>query len=311
MLPILAYISAQREDIDLCFIYTHKRKEGIAMDWSMRMNRALDYIEANLDGEIDFAYAAKLAFCSVNNYSNMFLMITGIQLSEYIRRRRLSLAALELQSNDVKIIDIALKYGYSSPTAFNRAFQNQHKVPPQYARSRGIPLVTYPRISLQIQVKGDTEMKVRIEKKPAFTIVGCKRQFRNDAVVNLIPDFWSETPRETYELLLSLMNTDQQGFIGLCADFNGKHEFDYWIAAVSTKEAPEGLETYKVKAATWAILEQDGNLLELVNRFWKEWLPSSGYRRADESIPDIEVYPESDMPKSNYNYELWFPVVKE
>ncbi|MEN6315127.1 MAG: AraC family transcriptional regulator [Clostridiaceae bacterium] len=281
------------------------------MDWSARMNRALDYIEANLDGEIDFAHAAKLAFCSANNFSNMFLMATGIQLSEYIRRRRLSLAALELQSSDVKIIDIALKYGYSSPTAFNRAFQNQHKVSPQYARSRGIPLITYPRISLQIQVKGDVEMKVRIEKKPAFTVVGLKRQFQNDAVVNLIPNFWGETPRAIYDLLLSLMNTEPQGFIGMCSDFDGKHEFDYWIAAATTEEAPENCEKYNVKAATWAILEQDGDLMELANRFWKEWLPSSGYRRADESIPDIEVYPERDMPKPNFKYELWFPVIKE
>lgn len=174
-----------------------------------------------------------------------------------------------------------------------------------------IPLITYPRISLQIQVKGDAEMKVRIEKKPALTIVGLKRQFRNDAVVNLIPDFWSETSQATYYLLLSLMNAEPQGFIGMCSDFDGKHEFDYWIAAATMKEAPEGLETYKVKAATWAILEQDEDLMELANRFWKEWLPSSGYRRADESIPDIEVYSERDMPKPNYKYELWFPVVKE
>jgi AraC family transcriptional regulator len=281
------------------------------MDWSERMNRALDYIEANLDGEISFTYAAKLAFCSANNFSNMFLMATGIQLNEYIRRRRLSLAALELQSSDSKIIDIALKYGYSSPTAFNRAFQKQHKVPPQYARSRRIPLITYPRISLQIQLKGDAEMKVRIEKKPPFTIVGIKRQFRNDAIVNLIPDFWSNTTKATYDLLLSLMNTEPQGFIGLCADFDGRHEFDYWIGAATTKEAPEGFWTYEVKAVTWAILEQDENLMELANRFWTEWLPSSGYRRADESVPDIEVYPERDMPKPNFKYELWFPVVKE
>lgn len=281
------------------------------MDWSVRMNRALDYIEANLDGEIDFACAAKLAFCSSNNFSNMFLMATGIQLNEYIRRRRLTLAGLELQSNDEKIIDIALKYGYSSPTAFNRAFQNQHKVPPLYARVRKVPLITYPRISLQIQIKGDAEMKVRIEKKPAFTLAGVKKQFRNDAVVNLIPDFWSETPKATYDILLSLMDTEPKGFIGLCADFNGRHEFDYWIAAATTKETPEGLGAFKVISTTWAILEQDGNLMELANRFWKEWLPSSGYRRAEESVPDIEVYPEPDMPKANFKYELWFPVVKE
>ena len=212
------------------------------MDWTTRMNKALDYIEENLDADIDLKQAARLAFCSLNSFSNMFLIATGIQMSEYIRRRRLSLAALELQNSDEKIIDISMKYGYSSPTAFNRAFQNQHKVSPQYARSRKIPLVTYPRISLQINLKGDVEMKVRIEKKPAFSIVGIKKKFRNDAVVNLIPEFWGGTTKETYNKLLSIANSVPKGFIGMCADFDGKHEFDYYIAVSSTSKAPEGFE---------------------------------------------------------------------
>ena len=281
------------------------------MDWTTRMNRALDYIEESLDAEINLKQAARLALCSVNGFSNMFLMATGIQLSEYIRRRRLSLAALDLQNSDMKIIDISLKYGYSSPTAFNRAFQNQHKAPPQYARSRKIPLVTYPRITLQIKIIGDVEMKCRIEKKPAFTVVGIKKSFRNDAACNLIPDFWSGTPKETYNSLLSLMNAVPKGFLGVCADFDGKNEFDYYIAAATTREAPDGFLKYDVPEATWAILKKDGGLTELHTRFWKEWLPSSGYRRAGENIPDVEVYPDIDMPKENYDYELWFPVVKE
>lgn len=281
------------------------------MDWTTRMNKALAYIEDNLASDIDLKQAARLALCSVNSFSNMFLNITGIQLNEYIRRRRLSFAALELQNSDMKIIDIALKYGYSSPTAFNRAFQNQHKVSPQYARSRRIPLVTYPRISLQINLQGDNEMRVRIEKKPAFSVVGIKKTFRNDTTENLLPQFWGNTPKETYDKLLSIANTELRTFIGLCADFDGKNEFDYYIAVATTSDAPDGYAKYDVPVATWAILEKDGDLMELHARFWKEWLPSSGYRRADENIPDIEVYPDTDMPKENYNYELWFPVVKE
>lgn len=93
------------------------------MDWTTRMNRALDYIEENLDADIDLKNAARLALCSLNNFSNMFLITTGIQVSEYIRRRRLSLAALELQNSDTKIIDISMKYGYASPTAFTGLFK--------------------------------------------------------------------------------------------------------------------------------------------------------------------------------------------
>lgn len=108
------------------------------MEWNVRLNKVLDYIEENLDKEIDFGYAEKLALCNRNNLSSMFLNVTGVHLSEYVRHRRLSLAALYLQNSDEKIIDIGMKYHYSSPTAFNRAFQNQHKVSPQYARSRNI-----------------------------------------------------------------------------------------------------------------------------------------------------------------------------
>ncbi|HWT75908.1 MAG TPA: AraC family transcriptional regulator [Mobilitalea sp.] len=146
------------------------------MDWNIRLNRALDYIEENLSNEIDFDYAAKLAFCSRNDLSNMFLVVTGIQLSEYIRRRRLSLAALELQNSDEKIIDISMRYGYSSPTAFNRAFQNQHKASPQYARNRKIFISSYPRITFQIILNGEIKMKCRIEKKEAFKVVGVNQK---------------------------------------------------------------------------------------------------------------------------------------
>ena len=154
-------------------------------------------------------------------------------------------------------------------------------------------------------------MKVRIEQKPAFTVIGIKKTFRNDDAVNFIPEFWGSTSKETYAKLLSLSNAKPTGFIGLCADFDGAHEFDYYIAVATTLNSSEGFTKYSVPAATWAILEKDGDLMDLHNRFWKEWLPSSGYRRAGENIPDIEVYPETDMPKENFKYELWFPVVKE
>lgn len=281
------------------------------LDWNIRLNRALDYIEENLSNEIDFNYAAKLAFCSRNDLSNMFFIVTGIQLSEYIRRRRLSLAALELQNSDEKIINISMKYGYSSPTAFNRAFQNQHKVSPQYARSRKIFLNSYPRITFRIILNGEIKMKCRIEKKEAFKVVGVKKTFRNDAVENLLPLFWRDLPQETYEKIIKQSNGEPKGLLGLCADFDGEHTFDYYIAASTKNSEVQGLDQIDIPEATWAIFEAEGTMMELINRIWKEWFPSSGYRRADNSIPDVEVYFDYDFPKENYIYELWYPVVKE
>lgn len=281
------------------------------MDWTIRLNRALDYIEDNLDKEIDFDYAAKLAFCNRNDLSNMFYIVTGVQLSEYIRRRRLSLAALEIQNTDQRIIDIALKYGYSSPTAFNRAFQIQHKVSPQYARSRKVFISIYPRISFQIIIQGEINMKCRIEKKPAFDVVGVKKAFRNDSEENLIPHFWRELPQETYDKIRKQASGEPKGLMGLCANFDGEHLFDYYIAVSTKNPDVEGLDSIHIPEATWAIFEAEGPLMDLIDRIWSEWFPSSGYRRADNSIPDVEVYFDTDFPKENYTYELWYPVVKE
>lgn len=281
------------------------------MDWNIRLNRAIDYIEDHLSDDIDMNYAARLAFCTRNQLSNMFQMVTGISMSEYIRRRRISLAALDIQQTNERIIDIAMKYGYSSPTAFNRAFQIQHKVSPQYARSRRVFLHTYPRISLQITLSGECKMKCRIEKKSAFRLVGVKKTFRNDSEENLVPKFWEELPQETYEKIRKQSNAEPKGLIGVCADFDNEHTFDYYIAVSTTNSNVEGLEQIDVPEATWAIFEAEGDLMSLVNRVWTEWFPSSGYRRADNALPDIEVYFDYDFPKPDYTYELWYPVVKE
>nr|WP_281244567.1 AraC family transcriptional regulator [Thermoflavimicrobium dichotomicum] len=132
------------------------------------MNGALNYIEENLTNDIDFKEVARLAFCSEYHFKRMFSFLAGITLSEYIRRRRLTLAAFELINSDKKIIDIAIKYGYSSPDSFTRAFQNLHGVTPSEARNNGQLLKAYPRMFFQLSIKGGSEMNYRIEEKDAF-----------------------------------------------------------------------------------------------------------------------------------------------
>ena len=136
------------------------------MEWLDRMNDALGYLEANLAGTADMEHAARLACCSVYHFGRMFSYIAGVPLSEYLRRRRMTLAAFDLQ-NGGRVLDVALRYGYESPTAFNRAFQSVHGVSPSAAQRDGAPLKAYPRISFKITVKGEAEMDYRIIKQEA------------------------------------------------------------------------------------------------------------------------------------------------
>jgi len=142
------------------------------------MGLALAYVEDNLTSEINQDVLARIACCSAYNFYRMFSFITDISLTEYIRRRRLTLAAIELQNGDVKVIDLALKYGYDSPVSFTRAFQALHGVTPTEARAGGVTLKAYPRISFQISIKGEKEMDYRIENKEAFQVFGYEGIFK-------------------------------------------------------------------------------------------------------------------------------------
>ena len=134
------------------------------MDWVKRLNEAVDYLEEHLDEEIDYARAAKIACCSAYHFQRMFTYMAGFPLSEYIRRRRMTLAAAELQAGG-KIVDVALKYGYESPTAFNRAFQGVHGFAPSLVREAGAVLHACSRIRFHITIQGAEDMEYRLEKK--------------------------------------------------------------------------------------------------------------------------------------------------
>jgi AraC family transcriptional regulator len=164
------------------------------MEWSERMNAAIAYIEDNLAGEIDIEEAARRACCSLFHFQRMFFAIIGVTLAEYVRRRRLTLAARELTSSNSKVIDVALKYGYDSPDSFTRAFRNIHGVTPQAARGPGVTLTAFPRISFHIEIKGGSDMDYGIIEKPAFGVAVTKRQFTTANGQNFIqiPKWWED-----------------------------------------------------------------------------------------------------------------------
>ncbi len=104
------------------------------MEWIKRLNRAVNYMEENIRETIDIDEVARIACCSTYHFQRMFSYMADITLSEYIRRRKMSLAAVDLQSGKERVIDISLKYGYNSPTAFNRAFKSVHGIAPSQVK---------------------------------------------------------------------------------------------------------------------------------------------------------------------------------
>lgn len=282
------------------------------MDWIERLNQTINYIEEHLAEEIDYSKLAQIACCSTYHFQRMFTYMAGISLSEYIRRRRMSLAAIDLQDGKDKIVDIGLKYGYSSPTAFNRAFQSVHGVAPSMIKREGAIIKAYPPISFKITIKGAAEMNYRIEEKEAFRIVGVSSPLSKEIENNfqIVPQMWQKASVDgTIEKLASMMNTQPMGLLGVSA-CNNEEEWKYFIAVSASAAIDHTLEEYLVPASTWAVFAGSGtsqSIQELEQRIITEWLPTSGYEYAN--APDIEVYLNPDP--NNAQYEVWIPVVKK
>ncbi len=281
------------------------------MEWIERLNDAVGYIEEHLTEEIDYERLGKIAYCSSYHFQRMFTYMAGVPLSEYIRRRRMSLAAVDLQSTGIKIIDVAGKYGYNSPTAFNRAFQSVHGIAPSAVKNEGVSVKSFPPVSFKIIVKGVEEMNYRIETKAAFRIVGVSVPLEKDIEKNfaVIPRKWQETAvNGTLQKLTGLMDTQPMGVLGV-STCNDTEPWRYYIA-VASSQTDRDLEEYTVPAATWAVFPGTGtnqSIQDLERRIVTEWLPTSGYEYG--SAPDVEVYLNPDP--QNAQYEVWIPVVRK
>ena len=222
----------------------------------------------------------------------------------------MSRAAVDLQTGD-KVVDVGLRYGYQSPTAFNRAFQAVHGIAPSVVREEGAVVKSFPPLRFTVTIKGAEEMEYRIEKRDAFRIVGISAPLDQDIEKNfsLVPQMWGKAAGNgTITRLAALMEGSPMGLLGVSACGDGE-AWRYWIAVASEREA-EGFETYTVPAAVWAVFPGEGSSLslqELERRVVTEWLPSSGYVYG--SAPDVEVYLNADP--ANAKYEVWIPVVKQ
>lgn len=294
------------------------------MEWLTKMNNALDYIENNLTEDIDFSIVGQKACCSSYNFQRMFSFITDVSLAEYIRRRRLTQAALELQNSNAKVIDVAVKYGYDSPVSFSRAFANIHGITPSEAKQSGVELKAYSKISFQISIKGEKEMNYRIETKEAFDVFGIETVASLSGEASFVSpaELWKQSHHNgDYENLFNASG-DLPKFItqDLCKIHGVENyrktegnTFPYMLCAFNSESSKtEGYKIQHIPAQTYAIFPSErfkwddnfnGVLINLQKRFYSEWLPTANYERVTGA--NFEIYGGD----REYGYiELWFPV---
>ena len=272
--------------------------------WIEGFQASINYMEENLTGELDIEEIAGIAAFSPYYYQRIFAALCGLTVGEYIRARRMTLAAQELTAGDVKVIDIALKYGYDSPDSFAKAFQKFHGITPSQARQSGAPLRSFAPLHIKITMEGGSMMDYRIVEKAQFTIVGVKRPFNADTSYQEIPKFWDEWMAQGEKRPI-------MGTFGVCIDMKGK-DFDYYIADLyfPWEEIPDGCETRVIPASYWAQFPCTiSNLQETNTKIWSEWLPAlSGYTLAGEY--DIEVYLPPAEGSNEITCYIWVPLKK-
>ena len=288
------------------------------MNWIQGIQRAVDYVEANITEEIDFEQAAKQAYSSSFHFQRVFGILCGFSLGEYIRMRRLSLAGEELSKGDAKIIDIALKYGYDTPESFSRAFTRFHGIAPSEAK-RGGNVKIFTPLSVKLTLTGGSKMDYRIEKRDAFQVVCKRKKVGKPMSANVTRDIsamWQQYGADgTMEKLASYIpeNPMMKGLLGICfsSELNAK-QFPYGIGVeYDGRKIDDGFEVVTIPAHTYAVFTSKGKMpdafIETYHRIVTEFFPQSTQYEYAENV-EFEVYESADTSDPTYRCEIWIAV---
>ena len=287
------------------------------MSWIESIQKAIDYIENHLlDVDLSIEQVAKACNSSAFHFQRTFSILMDSTIGDYIRRRRLTLAAQDLVTTNDKIIDIAYKYGYETPESFAKAFRKQHNLSPSEARKKSGSLQAYNRLVIKISLEGALPMNYKIIEKEAFQVVGVKRtySYKNGENLKGIPQFWHDVHADgTNDRLFDLNDGDVEGVLGVCVVEESRKDeglMEYWIAAAHKGKAPDGMGAYEIPASKWVIFEVHGAMPHAMQDTWKkiysEWFPSNPYKPAGTA--ELEVYTNGDSTKADYYSEIWIPI---
>ncbi|MFE9938133.1 AraC family transcriptional regulator [Streptomyces hirsutus] len=283
-----------------------------------RLNQALEHIEGRLEQQVDVTELARIAATSEYHLRRMFSALAGMPLSEYVRRRRLTVAGAEVLAGRESLLEIAVRYGYGSGEAFARAFRAMHGIGPGEARRTGAVLVSQPRLAFRLTVEGSSSMRYRVVDRPDFSVVGLKARVPlvhmgpNQAII----DFVRGIDPRMLERLEKLSDQEPQGIVAVCDDLDPSRaegtELDYYHGVITSASASEGTTVLSVPAGTWAVFTTSGPAPQAIQELWRDvftqWFPSTPYR----SRPGPEILrTRLSADGTEADAELWLPVERD
>ena len=279
-------------------------------------NETMKYIEETLTDRIDERKIALLSGYSYPLFSRMFSIMVDYPLSEYVRFRKLSCAAIDLRESDEKIIEIAFKYGYESQDSFSLAFKKFHGHTPKEVR-KGSAFQIFSPIRLSLSIEGGKNMDIKVMKKLAFKIAGLAERIEEDGN---FPNVWDKLFKKVSPKKLENLGNGQS--YGACYEIekneNCESKFTVnYMAGYDIQNVTEandlGLNILEVSETEYAVVKLKGIVPNCIHEGWKyvtgTFFPEQGYRHAE--TPDFEVYGEGDMYSPDYEMELWVPIVKD
>jgi AraC family transcriptional regulator len=284
------------------------------------LNRLVEVVETHLDDDIDVAGLALELGTTEYHLRRMFSSLAGMPLSEYIRRRRMSVAVADVLG-DGDLLGIAVRYGYGSTEAFSRAFRSVHGVGPADVRRDGGPLHTQPQLRFRLTVEGNTPMDTRIADRPAVRLVGhaARVPLIHEGANPHIQAHIASIPATEHGRLKELSDTEPSGLLQVSADVDPDYRegseltYLHGVAVTAETPVPDDLDTIEVPAGTWAVFRADGPYPAVLQTTWAatatDWFPSNPWRLRPG--PSIVAVLERSADFSTASCELWLPVERE
>lgn len=281
------------------------------------LNRLVDIVEEQLGEELEVDALARELGTTEYHLRRMFSSLAGMPLSEYVRRRRMTLAAAAVLGGDA-LLDVAVRYGYGSTEAFGRAFHAVHGVRPVDARRDGGPLRTQPQLRFRLTVEGSSPMDTRLVDRPAFRLVGhsARVPLIHHGVNPHIQQHIASIPQEEHQRLKALGDTEPAGLLqvsdGVDPDGREGTELTYLhgVAIGRDTPVPDGLDVIEAPAGMWAVFRSSGPHPQALQTVWAatatEWFPSNPWRLRPG--PSIVAVLERADDFSTATCELWLPV---